>query len=217
MSRSTNIINVPDFRDINGRWVTTYHVQHTQHHTRAGKLWTSINTRCKVGGCYQKKFPTYVGTTNGFGDFQDFVEWCHGEYGYLNKEDNGRFWSLDKDYISCGNKVYCEDKCLFVPNRVNSLLLGCDSSRGDHPLGVCWHKQSSKYLAYCCGNGKQKYLGSFTTPLLAHQMWQKYKISVMENVLRTDDGVKGHLKLVQIIEQHIQRIKDDLDNNQETV
>lgn len=218
MYKYTHICNIPDFKDENGKWVKSYNpIPYECHHTRAGRLWMNINSRCKVGGVHQKKHPTYVGCKNGFKDFQEFAEWCQHQYGYLNKEKNGYYWQLDKDLVEYENNVYCKEKCLFVPARINLLLVAKDNARGEYPLGVYWRKDVSKFQAQCSiGSSKNKTLGLFIDSFEAHQAWQKYKIYVMKNILLTDEEVTHHLKLVQIIEQHIQRLEDDLNNNQET-
>lgn len=210
--------NIPDFKDGNGKWVKSYcPIPYECHHTRAGVLWKNINNRCKVGGTEQKKHPTYIGCTNGFTDFQEFAEWCQYQYGYLNKEENGKYWAIDKDLIEYNNMTYSPNKCLFVPQRINTLLTARDATRGKWPLGVYWNEQAKKFKAQCCnGKGKRQYLGLFTNPLEAHTAWQRAKIEVMEDTLINDEELKNHPWLAIIIEQHIQRLKDDVKNEVET-
>lgn len=215
MSKYTYVCNTPDFKDINGNWIMSYNpVPYECWRTRAGVLWASVNKRSKVDGVYQKEHPTYIGTTNGFIDFQEFAEWCQDQYGYMLKEENGNYWQLDKDLTEHGNKEYCKEKCLFVPTRINSLLT---ASRGEYPLGVSRVKSRNKFRTACCDvEGKIKHLGYFLNSFEAHQAWQKYKIKVMKNILLTDDEVKKHGKLMPIIEKQIQRIQNDLDSGVET-
>jgi hypothetical protein len=67
--KKTNIHNVPDIKDTNGKWIKSYcPSSYTQCHTRAGKLWHAVNFRCKIGGLTQNNRPTYLGVTNGFKD-----------------------------------------------------------------------------------------------------------------------------------------------------
>ena len=216
--RPIQVSNVLDFKDGNGLWVRSYNPStNIQHTTRAGSLWSGINMRCKVGGSCQARRPTYVGTTNGFKDFQEFAEWCQHQYGYVNKESNGKFWQLDKDLKIQGNKVYSPETCIFVPNRINSLLTSCDSSRGSTPLGVCWHKGNMKFNSKCRDkiNGRRD-LGCFDSELEAHQAWQRYKIDLIRRIIIEDAEIRNHLELVPILLAQAQRIEDDLLNNRET-
>ena len=156
----TQVINTPDFKDENGKWVQTYSPRpYVRHSTRAGGLWNSMNHRCKPKGSFQTKHPTYISTTNGFKDFQEFAEWCQHQYGYMNRENGGRFWQLDKDLKLFGNKIYSIETSIFVPSRINSLLLNRGSLRGLYPIGVSWDtsKGKGKFKSQCSdGAGKQK-------------------------------------------------------------
>lgn len=215
--RLTHVSNVPDFKDENGKWVMSHcPIPYEKHTTRAGLLWNSINLRCKVGGAFQKKRPTYIGTTNGFSNFQEFAEWCQDQYGYLNKEENGKYWAIDKDLTEYGNLVYSPDKCLFVPNWINTLLTASDAARGEWPLGVCWHKQHKKFIALCRDGKRGQHLGYFKDPFEAHIAWQKAKIKVMEDALVNDEELRDHSRLTIIVEQNLQRLKDDVHNEVET-
>lgn len=86
--------------------------------TRAGRVWNNLQTR--TDGRHKDK--CYDEAVNGFKGFQEFAEWCQSEYGYMNVEQNGRFWQLDKDILVSGNMVYSPDTCCFVPNRINSVF-----------------------------------------------------------------------------------------------
>ena len=219
LTKIRSVFNILDFKDGSGKWVKSYYPTTDEHHfTRAGILWSSINSRCKEGGYHQKRKPSYIEVVNGFIDFQEFADWCQSQYGYLNKESNGKYWAIDKDLLDYNNLEYSKDKCIFVPNRINSLLIASNASRGEYPLGVYWKKSARKFAAQCSdGSGKQKYLGYFIDPLNAHKAWQRYKIQVMQTILKDDEEVKIHTKLIPIIEGHIQRISDDLENNRETL
>jgi hypothetical protein len=217
MSKKVQISNVPDFEDENGLWVRSYSpAPNESHTTRAGLLWHSVNMRCKVGGFYQAKKPTYIGCTNGFKDFQEFAEWCQHQYGYLNKEDNGNYWSLDKDLKVFGNKEYSKETCIFVPSRVNSLLNSSNASRGCFPLGVDFHQQKFRIRCYQ-GATTRKHLGHFDCQYEAHQVWQRYKVDLIRRVCVEDEEIRNHLELVPILLAQAQRIEDDLLNGRETV
>lgn len=220
MSRKhIKICNVPDIKDSSGMWLQSYYTEPlVQCYTRAGMLWKGIHKRCKIGGQHQAVASTYVGVTNGFKNFQDFTEWATKQYGYLNKEKNGMYWQLDKDLKVCGNKQYNEQNCIFVPQRINSLMLASNSSRGDCPIGVTYRKLADRFQAQCSdGHGKQKYLGLFDCPLSAHKAWQEYKINIIGRFLVEDEEIKAHSELRQALFMQIRRIEDDIAQGRETL
>lgn len=214
------ITNIPDFKDGNGNWVKSYSPEpNSQFSTRAGELWGKINARCKIGGNYQINRPTYIGCINGFKDFQEFAEWCQHQYGYMNKETNGKFWQLDKDLKAKGNKIYSKDTCIFVPSRVNNLLLSSNASRGDYPLGVSFKKDKLRFVSRCNSSVvplKTVHLGYFDCPTEAHQAWQRHKIDLIRRVVTEDEEIRNHLELVPILLAQAQRIEDDLNTGIET-
>lgn len=76
-------------------------------------------------------------------NYQNFAEWFH-ENKY---EVDGRL-HIDKDILYPGNKIYCPDTCLLVPQRINMLFLNKPNKRG-LPNGIV--KYSDKYLVKYCG------------------------------------------------------------------
>jgi hypothetical protein len=219
-SKQTGLNNLTDFKDENGLWLKCYNpALHVKHTTRAWRLWLSLTNRCKVGGNFQHRNPTYVGTTNEFKDFQEFAGWCQSQYGYNNKEDNGYSWQLDKDLKTYCNKVYSKEACIFVPQRINSLLTTGAKSRGAYARGVsCYerHQTEGMFRGDCRSFGKQKYLGFFTSEQEAHKAWQKAKVDVIRKICIEDEEVRNHLELVPILLANAQRIEDDMLNDRET-
>lgn len=146
-------------------------------------LWRSLIARCS-----QKtwdKHPTYKGThfSDNFSNYSFFYEWCQTQAGFCNKDEKGRCWNLDKDLLGKGNKVYSEDTCVFVPQRINLLLTKRGASRGDWPVGVSWDKSAKKFQANCKnGGGKQQYLGLFSTPQEAFQAYKEHKEAYIKSL-----------------------------------
>jgi len=123
------------------------------------QLWKSMLKRC-FSEEYKQKYPTYEGVT------------CSKEWLSMTKfiEDVSQMkgfglsgWALDKDILQKGSKLYSKDTCCFVPQEVNLLLIKCDNSRGEWPVGVDFHKASGKFRARLAINGKQNHLGYFNT------------------------------------------------------
>jgi len=140
--------------------------------------------------CYSKKFlessPSYIGTSvcsewlyaTAFKKWMEQQDW-HGK-------------CLDKDIIVPGSKLYSPDTCAFVLNATNSFVIASDASRGDYPIGVCLYKRTGKYQAQC-GNpstGKQEYLGLFSTPEEAHEVWRKRKHELAQLVADTESDIR---------------------------
>ena len=181
---------VGDFKDKSGAWVKSFRENDKMINTRAGLLWKNIKHRTK----HDKNYAGVI--INGFKCFDSFVEWAHSEYGYLNKESGGNYWSLDKDLISFGNTVYCEDMCIFVPCYINGLYtyrLGKEKVSG-LPIGV--NLDRGKYKASCSVELKQRSLGTFSTPQEAHKAWQIAKASEFKRYIETDVAIAEHEKLV---------------------
>lgn len=103
----------------------------------SGQRWESMEKRCIDGGDQQIKYPRYAGTTNMFGNFNDFVEWSRAEVGYDLRESIGNqswAWCIEKDILGNGSKVYSPETCLFVPNAVNIFLTARNAARIDYVL-----------------------------------------------------------------------------------
>lgn len=176
MKKSKFINNVPDIKDKNGLWLKTYS-ENTEtlyicRKTRSCVLWNSINDRVSNTTITSRNNPTYEESRNMFHDFQSFAEWCNSQYGYTQKDKNGRTWEIDKDILSFGKcKDYSEDNCIFVPKSINTILTLRASERGQYPLGVHLHKCGDLYVSQC----GPKYLGCFKNAHDAHRAWQTEK------------------------------------------
>lgn len=184
MKKVKNIYNVPDFK-ADGLWVSGYGDSdesfHYNYRTVAGAAWGHMNVRTKVGGYYQKRKPTYLGTSMQFSDFQEFAEWCHSQKGYfqIDPATNER-WHLDKDILFVGNKIYSAEKCCFVPSFINSLLNTGKSKTSEFLLGTYWRERFQKYVAQGSDEfGKRKHLGHFSYQMDAHRAWQYSKVNAI--------------------------------------
>ena len=144
--------------------------------TKEYSLWMNMLRRC-YSDKYQKKYPTYEGceVSDNFKSFEYFYEWCHSQIGFDN-DGNGNPFQLDKDLLVKGNKVYSEDSCVFLPAEINTVLVKCTASRGEHLIGVYWHKKGKAFVATVRKNkGKQEHLGYFKTELEAYNAYKKAK------------------------------------------
>lgn len=132
--------------------------------------WCSMLQRayCPKGHARQ---PTYIGcsVSDEWLEYQEFAEW------FNNHEYSNHGYQLDKDLLLPGNKVYAPDRCVFVPQQLNNLLIGHGNARGQYKQGVCFHKGNSKFAASININGKRKPLGYFDTEVGAYLAYKKAK------------------------------------------
>jgi len=141
-------------------------------------LWKSMLCRC-YDIKYSNKYPTYQNSevSDSFKYFPYFKEWCNKQIGY---DQQG--WALDKDILVKGNKLYSEDTCCFVPKEINNLLVKCDSSRGEYPVGVRYRKRFDKFESQVTLYGKMVYLGTFNTPEEAFCAYKEVKEAYIKDV-----------------------------------
>tara|TARA_R110000850_G_C9720894_1_gene442257 strand:- start:27 stop:629 length:603 start_codon:yes stop_codon:yes gene_type:complete len=84
---------------------------------------------------------------------------------------------IDKDILIQGNKEYCPEKCIFVTEQVNKMLLDSKSRRGGLKVGVSICR--GKFLAGCRNNGKRVYLGYYESEHEAHEEYKKCKYEII--------------------------------------
>ena len=149
--------------------------------TKEYDLWRSMLKRCYSDG-FKKKYPTYEGckVSDNFKYYEHFYEWCHKQIG-LGVDGNGNSFQLDKDLLIKGNRVYSESTCVFIPAEINSLLVKCTASRGEHLIGVHWSKTNKAFVAQVNkGKGKRDYLGYFKTEIEAFNAYKTAKESFIK-------------------------------------
>ena len=145
--------------------------------TKEYVLWKNMLERC-YSDTYQKKQPTYVGceVSENFKSYEYFYEWCNKQVGFSNKD-----WQLDKDLLVKGNKVYSEYSCVFIPRKINQVLVKRTASRGEHLIGVYWCKKGKAFVAQVNKNkGKSEYLGIFKTEIEAFEAYKQAKESLVK-------------------------------------
>lgn len=160
-----------------------YPAKKDKKHLIEYRVWFSLLYRCSVD--YPTKYPTYIGVTcsDNFKHYTFFYEWCHKQIGFKNVDENGRSWHLDKDILVKGNKIYSEDTCCFVPQRINALFTKSSASRGENPVGVTLKKSNNKFVANCNnGSGKYAHLGCFQTQEEAFLAYKTFKEALIKEV-----------------------------------
>ena len=153
--------------------------------TKCYKVWNSMLERC-YSDKFHKRSPTYINCEvfNEWLNFQNFAEWYAKNY----YEVEGERMALDKDILVKGNKIYSPENCIFVPQTINNLFTKGDKSRGHYPIGVHYHKQLEKFMAYCSiydyeeNKTKQKHLGYYNTPQKAFETYKQFKEKYIKEV-----------------------------------
>lgn len=96
-------------------------------------FWKNILTRCfdkKV----QIKYPTYKNCyiCDEWLSFANFCIWFDENFYQVENER----MELDKDILMKGNKIYFPERCIFVPQSINTLLTKQQNDRGLYKIGV---------------------------------------------------------------------------------
>lgn len=137
------------------------------------KRWKEMISRCY--NVKDKEYSCYGGigvrVCDEWLNFQNYAKWW-----IENCPDES--FSLDKDILEKGNKLYSPDKCCFVPKEINSSLTFRKSYRGDLPLGVS--RKGNKFVAQAHNKDSTVYLGLFDTPEEAFNIYKQYKKTRIE-------------------------------------
>ena len=179
---------------INDAWYMIEYKDRTGKRTMCPyyRVWTNMIERC-----YSKKLhkinPTYSGCTvsKEWLIFSTFKEWMTSQDWQVKE--------LDKDIITPGNKQYAPVFCLFVDQKINKLLISCNSSRGYFPRGVTFHKPNNKFQARCRAYGGSKNLGSFNSSEEASLAYKKFK---SKHILEVAEEYKNEPRLYEALKNH---------------
>ena len=169
-------------------------------HLKEYQTWVNIFVRCfdekyKVGN------PSYNGcsVSDNFKSYTFFYEWCQTQVGFNTVDENRKTWHLDKDLLFKGNKVYSEDACVFLPQRVNMILTSCKAVRGDNPVGVIFHSRDKVFIARCQFKGKNKHLGTYRNKedaFVAYKTFKEAYIKEVANEYRTQIDPRAYEALM---------------------
>ena len=148
-------------------------------------IWHGILKRCYDKN-FQEKQPTYKDciVCKEWHFYGNFKKWFNDNYYEFEDEK----MCVDKDILIKGNKFYCRETCIIVPQRINNLFTKNNIRRGKYPIGVYYKRDSKKFRSKCsiCGdNGKkfrQIYLGEFNTPEEAFYKYKEFKENYIKEV-----------------------------------
>lgn len=146
-------------------------------------VWSDMLRRCTENNAL--RHPAYVGVScsENFKSYSFFYKWCNRQIGFKNKDENNRYWHLDKDLLLKGNKLYGEDTCVFLPSNINVLLTKRANARGSYPIGVSCSNKANKFKAQCNnGHGKIDHVGYFNTQEEAFRAYKKFKECLIKKI-----------------------------------
>lgn len=111
--------------------------------------------------------------------FQDFAEWAVIQKNAFAVEGSGRLYHLDKDMVKEGNRIYCPEYCVFLPNEVNCFYVkkevGNTGFLGVNRIKPRRSTYKTGYIARCNKGDVREYLGFYDTPEEAHAVYKKHK------------------------------------------
>ena len=169
--------------------------------TSAYIKWGSMLTRCYADKYIKRKNYQNCYVCEEWLNFQNFAEWHYENY----YEIDGESLELDKDIVEKNNQVYCPNKCLYVPHRLNTILCNRHNDRGLYAIGVC--KGKKNYYAYCNIEGKQVGLGKFDTEIEA---FLAYKNAKENEIKRLSETYRNSIpdKVIDAIQKYVVEITD---------
>ena len=142
--------------------------------------WCNMLRRC-YSEDYQNKKPTYIGceVCEEWLNFQNFAKWFEENY----YEIKGERMSLDKDILIKGNKIYSPNRCILIPERINTLFTKRQNNRGNYPIGITEGKNN--LMVYCnTYKNNQCCIGRFKINQVeeAFQCYKQFKEKVIKQV-----------------------------------
>lgn len=159
-----------------------YKVSIEGKHTIQYNYWYNMLKRC-YDEVYISKHSTYEDkyVCEEWHNYQTFAKWFDENY----YECNGERMELDKDILCKGNKIYSEETCVFVPQRINKLFLRQQNKRGEYPIGITL--KGKKFFARCSvlnkENKKERIaLGVYNTPEEAFYKYKEFKEQYIKEI-----------------------------------
>lgn len=149
------------------------------------EYWIKMFARCYDEKTLEK-YTTYENkyVCEEWHNFQNFAKWFDENYYKVD----GQRMQLDKDILFKDNRIYSPDTCVFVPQRINTLFVKCDKSRGEYPIGVSFNKKRNKLVAQCSifdlesNKTKKINLGDFNKVEEAFNTYKRFKESYIKEV-----------------------------------
>lgn len=160
---------------------------HFNAHSPSYAVWTGM-----LGRTYGGAFPNYseVQVHTDWHDFQQFSN----DYSSLLQGVSFSKPQLDKDLKAEGRRglLYSAATCLLLPHQINTALqlINQYEKVEDCPYGVSLHSLTGKYKAQMSYNGRNKYLGIYTT---AEQALEVYCLHKSNYIVELADRFRSNM------------------------
>ena len=140
--------------------------------------WSGMLERC-YSERLKQVFPTYENcyASEDFKHFSKFKNWYFSQKGC---EEVG--WSLDKDLLIKGNKMYSSETCILLPSEVNVVIVPQKSIRGKYPIGVYFKGENRKFCASMGMGKRHKHIGYFENQEEAFQAYKQAKETYVKSL-----------------------------------
>lgn len=160
------------------------------------KVWYSMLRRC-YSDYTHKIQEAYVEceVCEEWKTFSNFKAWMMTQ-NWENKQ-------LDKDFLT-ESKIYSPSTCVFLPRKLNNLIIRRGKGRQSHLRGVVLIPETDKYRARVNEGKVRKHLGVFDSEYEAHKTYIEAKLEIVKNFLQE---FKQDTKIVS----GLQRIADKIE------
>ena len=145
------------------------------------QTWTGLFARHTIEGQMKDKNASYINSSicNEWYNYQNFALWYDNYISSLNPLYYNDY-QLDKDILQWNQqyKIYSPNTCCLVPKEINKALLGSHRSRRNElPKSISMFEKKSKvvYCPYIVRYGNRSYLGSYSTPQEAFEVYKQTK------------------------------------------
>lgn len=157
-------------------------------------VWSKMLERCYKNNRSNKN-KSYIGCSvcKEWLYYPNFYEWLHSQSNYEKWKTEK--YTIDKDIIQKGNKIYEPSKCCLVPYYINLLLTNHKSARGKYPVGVIYNKRDDCFDVIVndgiLTDKKKIHLYGFQNPTIAFYKYKELKEKIIKERAKQEFELKN--------------------------
>ena len=121
--------------------------------TKAYKVWD-----CMLKRCYSKNDKNHKSSYKDCVVCDEWLLYSNFEKWYNNNYIEG--YSIDKDLLSPGNRIYSPQTCCFLPPEINTRLISHSIRKTEQPIGVTVDTKQGGYQVIVKQHGKSRRIGN---------------------------------------------------------